>query len=132
MSASSFVPQDHQSADDDIRQKDEKTVDDFLSVGCGCQRQCHKNFTRDTFVLSRLGCKAMDYYDDDHVNHFHIMLLGSLYTQVCDSQQVLGQQSKHKETDRVLTRFQPYFRGIPMCQKHFCLHFIAVRKSLKQ
>jgi len=118
------------SSHDELWQKEEAAVDDFLHAGCGCQRQCHTKFAKTVFISSRLDCAAMDYYDADHVNHFHIMLMGCLNAQTSDSE-LTGKQSKHKETERVLSRFQPSFRGIPVCQKTFLFAFNCSEKVFK-
>lgn len=119
------------SSHDELWQKEEAAVDDFLHAGCRCQRQCHTNFAKTVFISSRLDCAAMDYYDADHVNHFHIMLMGCLNAETSDSE-LTGKQSKHKETERVLSRFQPSFRGIPVCQKNFLFAFNCSEKVLRQ
>jgi len=119
-----------QSTYDELWLKEEAAVEAFLHSGCGCQRQCHMKFTQGVLLSSRLDWAAMDYYDSDHVNHFHVMLMGCLNSAVCDSEQV-GKQSKHKPTDRLHSHFQPNFRGIPVCQKTFLFAFNCSEKVFK-
>ena len=73
----------------------------------------------------------MNYYDADHINHFHVMLMGCLNSQTCDSE-LVGKQSKHKVSDRVHSRFQPNFRGIAVCREMFLFAFNCSEKVFKR
>jgi len=122
------------SPTDEIRRMEEDAVDRFLSEGCHCTLQCHTKFTRDTLLQAHMDCQAMDYYDSDHINHFHVLLMGSLNSNVCHSS-FTGKESKHKPTERVLSRFQPMFRGVSVCMCMFLFGFhcsLKVFKSAKK
>ncbi len=105
---------------------EEKVVDSFLAEGCGCQRRCASQFTRDVLISSRLDCKALDYYDDHHVNSMHLLLKGSFNALMCDSTKTIGRGAKH--VDRERSRFIPLFRGLPVCRKTFMFaHAIGIK-----
>ena len=94
--------QSTESTYDDLSIKEDQIVQKFLEDGCGCERQCHKKFNSGVLINSQLDCAALDYYDANHVNHIHVILMGCLNYQTRDSKKI-EKLSKHKETDHVLS-----------------------------
>ena len=59
----------------------------------------------------------LNYYNEQHINSLHLVLLGSFNALICDSEQTVGKGAKHVQRER--SRFFPHFRGLPVCRKTY-------------
>lgn len=90
--------------------------DTYFTSGCGCTRQCHTRFPKEAAFKSRLDSLRLDQFDACHVNHQHLILLGTLNA-LMKGQETKTRRSKTEERKNARTAF--YFRGQPVCQRFF-------------
>lgn len=104
-------------------------LNDFLSKGCGCARECTKLFSRDMIKQSMLDCIDLDGYCNEHINHQHVLLLGAMNALVHNQAETI--QKSHKPKPRVESRSTYMFRGVSVCRNFFSVVFGCGKKKLK-
>jgi hypothetical protein len=50
--------------------------DTMLITGCGCERQCAKQFPKEDILQFRYACLGLDFYCPLHENHLNLHLQG--------------------------------------------------------
>lgn len=121
------VPDDYNNMppvfDTDI---DFNTTEAFLENGCGCQKNCCRQWQADELVEMRRNCAEIDFYENN-VNKLDQVILGQLH---CLTRKTSMTNSKHKkQSQRQKSRCMYLLQGLEICRETFMFaHNIKMKR----
>ena len=87
----------------DMKEKEKEKVDEYLSDGCGCERNRHTLFTQDRMLEMRADCAELDR------DQLDLFVMGHLLGSVRDCNNTMGKG--HTPHSRVRKSCKFFYKG---------------------